>query len=242
MKSKLFPLAIVVFALSVCSCYAITSDQILAKVKKLEAPFVDVSLSVKVTGDKNVLAEQEDKFEQVLNLKNSTIKYKKHNKVRVQGKLQGINVLAIQNGYMRRLSGGIYNVKGDKKNDPGQRQNSLDLGMLSSAVWADNKVTVVSEANGVVMLKVDPIYGGNDKRHDNIWLDVKTLKLVKRERYNGKGELRNLFEYKEYYQVAPGYFMAIKYVGYNGKKKYMGTTTYTNIKVNQKLSDSLFKI
>ncbi|MBR4748243.1 MAG: outer membrane lipoprotein-sorting protein [Abditibacteriota bacterium] len=235
-------LLICVFLFSVCSCYGVTSDALLAKVKKLETPFVDVSLSVKVTGDKTVIDDLGDRYEEVLNMKNSTIKYKKHNKIRVQGKLQGINVMVIQNGYMRKMSGGIYNVKGDKKNDPGQRQNSLDLGILSSSIWADNKVTVVSESGGVVKLKVDPIYGGNDKRHDNIWVDADTLKLVKRERYNGAGELRNLFEYKEYRELTPGYFMATKYMGYNGKKKYLGTTTYSNIKVNQKLADSLFKI
>ncbi len=239
---KKYLLTLLIFVFSVCSCYAVTSDELLGRVKKLEAPFADVSFSVKVTGDKKIIDDQGDKYEEVLNMKNSTIKYKKHNKIRVQGKLQGINVLAVQNGYMRKLAGGIFNVKGDKKNDPGQRQNSLDVGFLSSAIWTDNKVTVVSEAGGVVKLKVDPIYGGNDKRHDFIWVDTKTLKLVKRERYNGAGELRNMFEYKEYTTLAPNYYMATKSLGYNGKKKYMGTTVYSNVKVNQKLADSLFKI
>ena len=239
---KIFLLVLFLSVFFAGSLFAMTSDDLLAKVKKAESNFNDFSASISVSGDKDNLEDFGDRFEDVLSLKNGTVKYKKHNMIRVEGKLQGIKVLLIQNGYMRKMQGGIYNTKKDRKNDPGKRQNSLDIGMVSSSLWVDNKVTILDSNDGILKVDFNPIYGGNEKRHELAWIDSQTLKIIKRQRFNYAGELRNSLEYKEYKEVVPGYYIATKWATYNEKKKYLGTTTYTKIKINQNLSNSLFKI
>jgi len=39
--------------------------------------------------------------------------------------------------------------------------------------------------SGVIKLKFDPKFGGDDKRHDTVWVDPATLKVLRRQKYLG---------------------------------------------------------
>ena len=224
------------------SANAITSNEMLNKVKNLEANFTDFSVTVKGTGDPGTVKNQGNRYEDILQVKDGTIKYKKHNMIRIDGKIQGLKGIVVQNGYWVKMQIGIMNMKRNQQNDPGKRQNSLDMGMLSSILWKDNKVVIMSESNGVAKVKFTPVYGGDEKRCDIVWIDVDSLKLVKREKYNYEGKLKKRFEYKEYKELTSNYYIATKTMAYDEKNKYLATANYSNLKINQKMDDKLFKM
>ncbi len=107
----------------------------------------------------------------------------------------------------------------------------------------DNFVSVVSTGkDGVVKLKFDPKFGGNDKRHDNVWIDPKTLKVLKREKYLGGGELRVKTVYSGFSTLADKLPIAVSSEMFDPKGRSLGTVNYKNLKVNTGLSDAIFSL
>jgi outer membrane lipoprotein-sorting protein len=129
------------------------------------------------------------------------------------------------------------------KNQPGKRFDTLDVGFLSSKLWTDNKVTIVGSSNGPkVELRLVPKFGAKDKRHDNVWIDVNTLKILKREKYRGSGEMRIRHIYTAYETLVGKLPIATTSTMYNASGEKMGTVTYRNVKANVGISDSLFSM
>ena len=240
MKKILLSLVLTIFALN---CFALTSGEMLNKVKKLESGLVSFEASLNPQGNKGKLKKMGEKFDLLTDIKNGNVKYKKGNRIRVEGKLQGIKVSAVENGYKIKFNLGPFKGTQDNKEEPGRRYSSVDLCFLSSWLWANNKVTILStDAKGICKCKFDPIQGGDEKRHDLIWIDSKTLKMVRREKYNTDGILKLIIVYKEWKEMLPGYWVATKYQNYNPQKELIGINQLTNIKVNKPISDDLFVI
>jgi len=163
--------------------------------------------------------------------------------MRYDGYTSGMKVTYIQNGYTKLVLASMVRYKSDVKNAPGKRQDTLDLGFLSSRLWSDNIVTAVStDKQGIVKLKFDPKYGGNDKRHDFVWVDPRTLKMIKREKYRGSGELRISMVYKAYASLTKGLPIATVLTMHDPDGNLLGTVTYKAIKLNVRLSDSIFSL
>ena len=185
----------------------------------------------------------EEALDVLADIKDGNVKYKKGNKIRIEGKIKNIKVSAIENGYKIKYNVGVLKGTMDKKDDPGKRYSSVDLCFLSSWLWNNNKVTILStDTNGICKCKFDPIQGGNEKRYDLIWIDSKTLKMTRREKYNTDGILKLIIVYKDWKEFLPGYYISTKYETYTPKKELMGTNVITNIKVNNAINDSLFNV
>jgi len=161
----------------------------------------------------------------------------------MDGFARGIKASFIQNGYKKLILAAMIRQTEDLRDKPGKRLDTLDFGFLSSRLWVDNTVTVVSTGkNGVVELKLDPKSGGADKRHDNIWVDPKTLRVTKREKYRGSGELRIRYVYSDFQTLAGKLPIATTSTMYGPSGDKLGTVTYRNVKANVGLADSLFSL
>ncbi len=226
------------------SAGAITANDILKKVKAAEAFLRDFRAELIIEeANKTAIAGMGKGYDEILRLEKAVICYKKPDKIRYDGYARGIKVTYIQNGYTKLVIAPMVKQKVNVKDKPGKRQDTLDLGFLSSWLWMDNNVSVVSvDRNGIVKLKFVPRFGPKDKSHDLVWIDPKTLRLLRFERYRGSGELRVRCVYLEHLKLTPGLAIATKSELFDAKGRSLGTASYNNLQVNVGLSDSLFSV
>lgn len=245
---KAFVAAIMALPVLVCTLAtadaAVTADQILAKVKVAESGLRDFKADMVITNaNKKTVSGMGEGYSDILKLEKAVIAYKKPDKIRYDGYAMGIKATYIQNGYTKLVLASMIKRRENVKDSPGKRQDTLDLGFLSSRLWTDNRVTVAGTgANSSVKLKLDPKSGGDDKRHDFVWVDPKTLRVLKREKYRGSGELRVSMTYGDFEKLTNSLPIATKSTMYDPKGKLLGTVEYKNVKVNAGLPDSLFSL
>jgi outer membrane lipoprotein-sorting protein len=221
-----------------------TPGDLLAGVKKAEAGLRDFKTNMVIAeASKKTISGMGEGYSDIMKLESATIAYKKPDKIRYDGYAVGIKVAYIQNGYTKLILASMVRHKENVKDSPGKRQDTLDIGFLSSRLWTDNNVSLIStDKNGVMKLKLDPKFGGNDKRHDFIWVDPRTLRLLKREKYLGSGQLRISMNYSEFTRLSGGLPIATRSTMFDSEGKLLGTVTYKNLKVNAGVPDSLFSL
>lgn len=226
------------------SALGVTSSDILGRVKAAEAGITDMKAEMVITSaDKGNVSDMGDGYSDILKLQQAIICYKKPDKFRIYGFARGIKASFVQNGYRKLVLAAMIRQTEDVTNKPGKRFDTLDLGFLSSRLWVDNTVTVVSSSKkGVIELKFDPKAGGTDKRHDNVWVDSKTLRVTKREKYRGSGELRVRYAYTDFEMLGGKLPIATTSTMYNPSGEKLGTVTYKNVKANAGLADSVFSL
>lgn len=237
---------VIVFAgLVVSEALAATSaSALLARVKASEAGFRDFRADmVIVEANKKNVSGMGEGYGDILRLEKAVVQFKKPDLMRYDGYAQGIKATYIQNGYTKLVLLPMVKQKTNVKDAPGKRQDTLDLGFLSSQLWKDNTVSVVSSgSDGVLKVKFDPRFGGADKRHDMVWIDSATLKVLKREKYRGGGELRIKINYGDFETLAGKLPIATKSTLYDPSGRELGTVMYKNLKSNVGLSDALFSL
>lgn len=223
---------------------AVTASSILSRVKSAEASVKDFKADmVIVDANKGNVSGMGEGYDEILKLEKAVVQFKRPDKLRYDGYARGIKAAYIQNGYEKLVLLPMLRQRTNAKNDPGKRQDTLDLGFLSSQLWKDNNVSVVStDSKGVVKLKFDPKFGGNDKRHDIVWVDSATLKVLKREKYRGGGEMRIKVAYGDFTMLGGKLPIATVSTLYNPAGKELGTVQYKNLRANVGLSDSIFSL
>ncbi len=129
----------------------------------------------------------------------------------------------------------------DTTGAPGKRQSLLDFGLVPPELLNDYNITFQRRENGLLCYKVQPKQA-SETNYDLIWIDPKTHITTQRYNYDRQGKFAKWFLYKNPQQVAPGIYVPTRVELYNTQNKLAGATVYQNIRVNQPLSDSLFKI
>jgi outer membrane lipoprotein-sorting protein len=220
------------------------AEVIFERVKSAESSLKDFRAEMEIdeSNRKNVSGMGEG-YADFLRLKKAVVSYKKPDKIRYDGYAEGIKMAYIQNGYTKLVLGAMIRQKKDVKDSPGKRQDSLDLGFLSSRLWTDNIVTVAAtEKNGALKLKFDPKAGGNEKRHDMVWIDPKSLRVLKRDKFRANGDLRVRTVYTGFGTLVKGLHIATQSTLYDEAGRELGTVSYRNLKVNAGLAESLFSL
>jgi len=222
----------------------VTAADVLAKVKAAEAGVKDMRAEMVIeSANKGNVSDMGAGYSDILKLQKGVISWKSPDKFRMDGYARGIKASFIQNGYKKLVLAAMVRQTEDLTNKPGKRLDSLDFGFLSSRLWKDNTVSVVSTAkDGVVQIKFDPKSGGPDKRHDFVWVDVKTLRVTKREKYTGDGKMRVRYVYTEFDMLAGKLPIAVTSTLYGPDGGKLGTVAYTNVNANVGLADSLFSL
>lgn len=225
------------------SAWASSSNDILNRVKAAEAGLRDFRADMVITeSNKKNVSDMGEGYGDILKLEKAIIQYKKPHMIRYDGFAKGIKAAYVQNGYEKLVLAAMIRKKENVKDAPGKRQDTLDLGFLSSRLWVDNTVTVVSSSKTSVKLKFDPKSGGDDKRHDMVWIDPATLRVQKREKYRGSGEMRARMVYSDYQALAGKLPIATKCTMYDKDGDLLGTVKYNNVKVNVNIADSVFSM
>ncbi|HLJ53820.1 MAG TPA: outer membrane lipoprotein-sorting protein, partial [Chthonomonadaceae bacterium] len=85
-----------------------------------------------------------------------------------------------------------------------------------------------------------------DKKLDTsyrlLWIDPKTKIVVKREEYSQMHKLNGTFWYLDPKEVAPGIWFPTRLEAYNRDNQQAGVTLYRDVRVNQGLDDSVFRM
>lgn len=175
------------------------------------------------------------------------IRYKEENMMRIDGKVGASNATLIVAGTHQYVKFGPgITRKDDLGASPGKRKTLLDVGMISSGYLAyTNPQSLGSRPVNGVMCGVFRISYKDqtlDTSHRIVWVDPKTRITLKREEYSQTGKLVATFYYRDARQVAQGIWFPSRIEVFNAEGQKAGETSYRDVKVNQGLADSLFKL
>jgi outer membrane lipoprotein-sorting protein len=243
MRRVVVPVLVLAAVLACGQVWAVSSNDLLKRVKSAEAGFRDFSADLVITNaSKKNVADMGERLDEILLLQKASIRFITPDKLRYDGVAKGIKATYIQNGYYKLVLAAMIRQKTDVKEAPGKRQDTLDLGFLSSNLWKDNYVKVLGMDKGLLKLNFDPKFGGNDKRHDLVWIDPTNLRVIKRQKYLGGGALRVRTEYSDFVNLTKGLPMAGQSTLYDPDGDKLGTIAYANLKIDAGVPASLFSL
>lgn len=153
------------------------------------------------------------------------------------------------------LATGYYIINGNRKltvapfvhqvqdttGAPGKRQSLLDFGLVPPELLTDYNATFLRREAGLLCFQLQPKQRGETEK-DLVWIDPKTHVTTQRYNYDRDGKLTKILRYVNPVQVAPGIWVPTRVELYNTQNQLAGATVYQNVRVNQPVSDSLFKI
>lgn len=208
----------------------------------------DVTSSMRVTFyDDQAGRKMGEGFEVMHKLKGEVqMRYKEENKLRLDARAP--KATFVINNTTQQVSVPSLGIRTTMNfaDAPGKRKTLLDVGLISQGYLAYTQAEFrrTAPVNGVMCAVFRISYRNKqlDTSHRMVWVDPKTKITLKREEYSQEGKLNGTFFYKDPKEVAPGIWFpsAIEVVNNEGQKA--GVTAYKNVKVNQGLDDSLFKL
>ena len=168
--------------------------------------------------------------------------YEQPGKLRIEASIPHLaSGYYVINGNMKLTVAPFVHKKQDTTGAPGKRQTLLDFGLVPPELLADYNATFLRTENGLLCFQLQPKQAGETEK-DLVWIDPKTHITAQRYNYDRDGKLVKWFLYKNPVLVAPGIYVPTRVELYNTANKLAGATVYQNVRVNQPVSDSLFKI
>lgn len=230
---------IILIALSLAA--SASAADLRARIKQATGDFKDVTLTCKVVqADQKELRKIGKDFGKTYEFKSTNIYFKAPNKTKMESKLGLVKVEIIINGDRKLTS--IPPIRYRKKEDisdkPHKRQTDLDIGMVTESLWRDY-IVLGNDSDSSVHRVTIARENARDKKIV-CWVDDKTLKLLKVEKYESDGKLIARYIYSGHSLVNGIAWVPSKIQVYNCDGKLAGTTSYENIKINSGIPDSVF--
>ena len=168
--------------------------------------------------------------------------YEQPGKLRIEATIPHIATgYYVINGNMKRTVAPFVDKKQDTTGAPGKRQTLLDFGLVPPELLTDYNATFLRQESGLLCFQLQPKQASETQK-DLVWIDPKTHITAQRYNYDRDGKLVKWFLYKNPVLVAPGIYVPTRVELYNTSNKLAGATIYQNVRVNQPVSESLFKI
>lgn len=216
------------------------------EIREATKGFKDITLTAKVVyGNKKELQKIGKDFPKSYDAKTSTVRYKAPDKMRMDGKIGMVGISIIINGKWKlyRVPALHIGKKQDCTDEPNQLQGDLEVGLITEQLWRDYVVTgadIVKAADASQYKLTFARSNARDKKRV-CWVEPKTIKLLKLEKYEPDGSLKARYIYSKHKHVG-GVWVPTRIDVYNEDNKLAGSTEYVNIKVNTGIADSVFKI
>lgn len=211
--------------------------------------FRDAAFTMKV-GQANFaeLRKINKDFADSYRFKTTDVKMKEPFKLRVEGKLDGSSIMYIINGKNKlvKVPRSKLSFRDNVANSPGKIQTPLDFGLITASLFDDFYVATFvrsdrATGDAVFDLTYEPRF--KDKTRQRVFIEPTTKLLNKREWYNRKGELMAVFSYGGATKDAgTGVYFPTTLTVRNAENKVAGTATYSDLKVNDGLSEALFEL
>ncbi|MEN3001476.1 MAG: hypothetical protein ABDI19_06495 [Armatimonadota bacterium] len=206
----------------------------------------DLQMDVKAEGVRlGELRKINEDFANAYRFKWMKAYYKEPFKLRLESEVLSRRITYILNGGIKVVIAPGQRVRDDVSNSPGKRQTPLDFGFITPAVAKQLDARFErEEREGGTTLYVFTLkwnYGDDESTHI-VWIDPVKRITARRVWYSGTGKYRARFEYKDPVEAAPGIWIPTRAEVYNAAQRFGGRTINSNIKVNQGLDDSLFRV
>lgn len=212
--------------------------------------FRDLSFTAKVQSAKqSELAKINQDFAKSYRFKSSNVWLKEPMMLRMEAKVEDTDIYFIVNGGRKliKVPRANINQRDDVSKAPGKRQTPLDFGLLTPSLFSNFLTAkfVRKEASGDYagygVFDLTYIEKLDDTSRHRVWIDPERKFTAKREWYNQQGYLLATFAYTDAQKVN-GLWIPTKATVRNSSGAFGGTTAYLNVKVNQGIADSLFKV
>ena len=195
-----------------------------------------------VTENQDVLKTISGDIALAYRLHRGTLTYAQPGKLRIEATIPHLATgYYIINGNRKLTVAPFVHTVQDTTGAPGKRQSLLDFGLVPPELLADYNATFLRHEAGLLCFQLQPKQAGETEK-DLVWIDPKTHITTQRYNYGRDGKLVKILRYVNPVQVAPGIWVPTRVELYNTQNQLAGATVYQNVRVNQPVSDSLFKI
>jgi len=242
-------LHLVLFAAFVAACLSCSAAHadVRSTISQATRGFKDVKLTCRVLyANQAELKKIGKDFPKSYEFKTTTVWYKSPDKMKMVGKLGMLKAAVVMNGDRKAtfIPALRYSKKENIEEEPHKRQTDLDIGIVTDSIWRDYIVVDAADDHG----SDDAVYritfvrdNARQKKHV-CWVDAKTLKLLKLEKYESDGSLKSRYIYSKHSLINGLIWVPGRVDVYNQDAKLAGTTAYESISVNIGIPDSEFKI
>lgn len=214
----------------------------------VQSAFKDASFTaVNASRSERELAKINKDFALATRVQAGSVKLKAPFMIRMESTVDDTKITYVFNGARRliRLPESNVSYRENFAKSPGKRQTALDFGLLIPALF-DNLFTAkfvrVDRATGDHVFDLTYIPSLEDGTRHRVWIDKERRFMTRREWYSQiDGRLMATFTY-EAPVTRDGVAFPTKITVRNAQNKVAGVTEYRNLKVNEGISDSLFKV
>lgn len=206
----------------------------------------DATFKAKVVkADQRELMKVNEDFGQSYRFDTTTIRFKEPFRLRLEANVDDTTVLYILNGTTQtiRVPRIKLNQKVDLSKSPGRRQTPLDFGVITPSLIPNLYVATYvrkDRTSGEQVFDLNYAPQWKDKNRHRVWIDPEKKYITKREWYNRRGNQIATFYYEEP-ELQNGVWLPTRLTVKNMDNKVAGITSYTELKVNTGLADSLFQ-
>lgn len=220
-------------------------------IARFVAPFDDLEASVKVTKiEPKELEKIGRDFAMNYRLKNMTLLYKSPDKLRIEGRSNILgDALLIQNGASRFYAVPKLNLRKteDLKESPSKRLSLLEYaGLVAKDTLGYMQAKFVKEEmladKSVAVYELSYTGENGGKSKYRLWIDPETHLTRKRVWLDADNKVKATFLYSEPQETSPGVFLPGKCEILNGEGLSAATMSYSGVKVDQGLADTLFTL
>lgn len=243
-RSKRF--SIIPIFLLFCIAVGHAGADVKSKITDATRGFKDISLTSRVEkAEVKELDKIGSDFSKGYAFKTTTVRFKSPDKMRIDGKLGLVSMSVVINGDDKVTRVPLLRIakKDNVAKEVPKRQSDLDIGIISGSFWDNYEVKGAVEESGDDGPVYKITYVSNSKKKDEsvIWVDAKTLKLLKHERYRN-GKMKARFIYLDHSYVQGIVWVPTRIQVYNQEGKLAGVTVNENIRVNTGIPDAVFKL
>ena len=249
---NLFPIAAGAAALLFCAVLpvhaqdpptAVSPAPLDPRIQKLvTAKITDVTATLHVTEtDMAELQKAGSSFKETYRFKRMNVAYKYPNRLRMQTKVLGQDVLLVYNGDVRYYKIPLHSESGSVAGHPGEKQSLLQFGVFApDYLELDYEPHFVrTDSKGLAVVKLTQRRTQN-KSFEMLFINPQTHLIERRESFNGDGKLNMELRYLNPTQVSPGIYVPTRIEIYNPEGKRGAVQTVENLKVNTGVSDAQF--
>ncbi len=228
--------ALVLAPLSAASAAPSINSLTSANIKTLQAS------SEIVTENQDQLKTIDGDIALAYRLHRGSVVYEQPGKLRIDASIPHfISGYYVVNGNQKLTVAPFVHKVQDTTGEPGKRQTLMDFGFIPPELLNDYNATFLRREAGLLCFQIQPKQAGETQK-DLVWIDPKTHITTQRYNYGRDGKLTKILRYVNPVQVAPGIYVPTRVELYNTQNKLAGATVYQNIRVNQPVNASLFKI
>jgi len=216
------------------------------QVCQASAKFKDMTASiVPERVNRDVLLKMGKSFARSYDFRKATVTFKDPDMLKMDGVVGLVRIQYIVHGEDRivRIPSIHYSKREDLSDTPGKAQTCLDVGLVTDGLWSCYNIRQVGTEDTpdgeVLVLELARI--GDGRRNEKIWVEAKTFRLLKREKYRNEGDIKARYIFRDHKLIDGVVWVPTRTELHDRNGTLAAISTVRDIKVNTGVRDSEFK-